>query len=208
MKEYLIGSYPCYEFYNIELANKILPLLLTDIHYVSTSPNSVHLQSQAGYKKNNLGNLENFYDNELYDWLKSCLDMVANKHFSKLRLDICDMWVTKTNFSQSSEFHSHPLSVFSGLFYLQDCKNSHTTFMIEDSVYTKWYEFLGEENLVRHKKFFDSPSIAGKLIIWPSELQHKISRHTDKFVRHTLAFNTMFVGQNIAPTKRIIFHKQ
>ncbi len=204
MKEFSIGSHICYEFSNVKLAEDILAKL-NNLSYISTSPINSTSQSQAGYALNEFGNTQLFYDKEMYKWFYDCLDIVAKNHLKTFKLNICDLWVTKTTFTQASEFHSHPLSVFSGLFYLQDCKDSHTTFLIADSFHQKWNAFLGDEHIKLHNSFFRSKSERGKLIIWPSEIGHKIDRHTDKFVRHTIAFNTMFSGQSFMPTKRINF---
>ncbi len=157
--------------------------------------------AKVGYPKTEHGH-ESFYNEKLYKWLDECLAVVAEKYLTNLSLRICDMWVVQAKFGQGSELHNHSMSMFSGLLYLDDCKRSETVFECENSLHNSWDTFLGT-NLKPNKIVQKVTPQKGKLIIWPSALHHRISPHTDKHTRHSIAFNAFVEGNIKTYTARL-----
>jgi len=200
-----IGSYPLYTFTNAALVDKILPKV-KNLHYESVySHKENNNPSQLGYEKTD-DFFSSFYDEELYSWLENCAQQILEKHFNNkdtnIKLKICDLWATKSSFGQYAHRHRHPFSFFSGLYYMNDCDRSETCFYYEDVVYDHWKYFLGPRGKNNTQKVKIKPE-KGKLIMWPSMLEHAISTHTGKENRYTLAFNTMFNGIIEDPTSRL-----
>jgi len=133
-----------------------------------------------------------FYNEKLFDWIQKCVDEVAAEYFGDLKFVINDTWVHKADFGASSlKLHVHIRSVLSGLLYLTDhpdTKRGRTVYYHEDPV-TKNYFCLSPDGAVT--KTFTSKPKKGKLLIWPSFIQHKVEPTDDmKKARYTLSFNT------------------
>lgn len=146
------------------------------------SPNSSEMTSQLGYPVP--------LNDKLDAWLSECVDQVSSKYFRLGHLKICDMWMSRNTMGEFSYPHYHDLSFFSGLLYLQDSK-TFTEFEIPNIFHEKYGELLRHtlNNKIEQKLFEVFPK-KGKLIIWPSYIRHKISRHKEPNIRYTLAFNT------------------
>jgi hypothetical protein len=92
---------------------------------------------------------------------------------------------------QDSRMHYHTNSIFSGLLYLTDHEKSETIFEMEDAFYNKWERIL---KVKRVNHVYKSYPKKGKLLIFPSNIAHKIGKHLDKNIRHTFSFNTWVDG--------------
>jgi hypothetical protein len=209
MQQFFMGSYPCYQFQlDDTLVDEVLTLV-KDVTYISKGhPSETTLfvpsnmpTSKIGYIGENY-NFQSFYHANLYNILQDCSSKVAKQHFKDFDLKICDLWTTKSPFGHYSDYHNHQYSMFSGLLYLTDTTRSQTVFSIPDMFYEAWSNFMGQ-GLIKQTNEYKVSSEKGKLIIWPSLIKHKISTHTDKETRYTIAFNTMLNGVSHLPTARL-----
>lgn len=131
------------------------------------------------------------YHKELFEVLYKCINEVSANHFTNVQLGISDSWLTKTNFGEESTEHFHQCSIFSGLLYCTDHPRSETLFYTVDEFHNRWQQIFP----TKQQNFtYKSNSVKGKLLIFPSTIKHKISRHSDKKIRHTFAFNTWING--------------
>lgn len=129
-------------------------------------------------------------NDKLFSWFQECVDEVSLYKFGKSHQFICDAWLTKTTFGQSSSKHVHYHSIFSGLFYLND-STTPTEFFPTDY----FFETYNRVNIVPCKKndqILRYLPKKGTLLIFPSYLHHKIALSKDKTIRYTLSFNTFF----------------
>lgn len=133
------------------------------------------------------------YHKELFDELQKCVDQVSEKHFKDTKLAICDSWMTRSKFGQTSDFHYHAYSLFSGLLYMTDQQKSETIFYLPDPYHARLNVIFGPDMKEIPYKFNIKPE-KGKLIIWDSSLNHKIGTLAEKNIRYTLAFNTWPTG--------------
>lgn len=210
MQQFFMGSYPCYQFkIDDDLVDEVLSIV-KDMTYSSLGyPSEITLPvpspnlntTKMGYiGKDN--ELQSFYHEKLYTVLQDCSSKVAKLHFTDFDLKICDLWTTKSLFGNFAGSHNHQYSIFSGLLYLTDTTRSQTVFSIPDMFYETWSHFLGA-GIIPQQNEYKVLSEKGKLIFWPSLIKHKITPHTDKEVRHTIAFNTMLQGVSHLPTSRL-----
>jgi hypothetical protein len=180
-------------FYFFQADQSLVDRLLINLKQFPFKPtNSVSDQKIATHYGYCVNGKEStcYYDKELYDWLYSCLSLVYKNHFPQYDFVINDLWPVKSLFGQTSNFHYHSLSIFSGLLYLQDCKTA-TQYKFDDVFGNKWADFLTTEiKQITYK----SNSEKGKLIIWPSHIRHSIAMNKEKEPRYTISFNSFFTG--------------
>jgi len=203
-----VANHEIFEFQSDEiLAQSVLTdILQSDIHYTENLISSTTKAGGSGYKKISDTEMVCYYNKELFDWIQSCLDEVTKKYFEKnTTLKICDSWVTKTQMGQISHKHKHVLSIFSGLYYLTDHNSSNTIFYFDDPVQAFFSPLLGEHVMPNKEIEFKSKPKIGKLLIWPSYIQHSVEVHREHKVRYTIAFNT-FVDGKISSWKSRVLH--
>jgi hypothetical protein len=138
-------------------------------------------------------NSQYYYNKKAFSWFDECLQQVSNFHFQTGKLSIIDSWVHKSKFGEKSSSHWHSMSIFSGLFYLTDHPNTLTHFELQNDFHTK-YEWIFGTILKKNSIDITSNSQKGKLLIWPSYINHYVDAHKYKDPRYTLAFNTFIEG--------------
>lgn len=197
-----VGGHP---IYNFTCDEKLVDKLLTEVDNCTYSrgyaERAGETDSSIGYIQKNDSAIS-FYNHELYQWIDTCLNLVSKKHLITFKLKIVDMWVVKSQFGEIANLHSHSLSMFSGLLYLNSCPRSETVFYYPDKFYNNWKFFLHDnvKNNEIEKKI--SPE-KGKCIIWPSDLLHRALPHSQRYTRYAIAFNTFIEGASNNSTKRL-----
>lgn len=203
MKEFLFGNATFYEFQaNEELVDDILTHVgNSDVEYKKIKPNQNNVTS-VGYAKGKNG-YTSFYHKELYNFLNQSLDEVSTKNFNNFSLKIVDLWTVKAHFGEGSQKHNHSMSMFSGLLYLTDCDKSETEFTMNNRLWDNWNFFMHENFLNSNELSLKIQPKKGKLLIWPSDIKHRIIPHTMKQDRYTIAFNTFIEGKSLKSSARI-----
>jgi uncharacterized protein (TIGR02466 family) len=196
MKTLPISNTFMYEFeqeYNI--ADIVLEHIKnSNLQFTSNNiENKKYQYSHTGYF--DLGNkkLGSYYEPNLFQWIEKCLEQVREKHFTIGKLEVCDSWVVRAKFGEIADKHFHAYSVFSGLFYVTDHPNTTTIFYPQDQLYRILYPVFGKASKELSTRIEVKPS-AGKLIIWPSFIDHGIQVHKYKTTRYTVAFNSFLSG--------------
>jgi len=217
MKKIPIGTH-IYEFHcdsillnqiyeEVSTSDKIIwsPRMPSD---VIEQTDSISLQSIP-----QLGHLDNdrqvsYYNTELFNWFDACISEVVEDTIPGTKLTINESWLNKMKFGQHTKtLHYHSVSVYSGLLYLTTHPASFTNFFPQNDatkIMDNFLNFGNTSHIIDAKKtkdIFLSEPTAGKLLIFPSNLMHSISTHTDiKNIRYTLAFNTFCEGLIIGTT--------
>jgi hypothetical protein len=172
--------------------------ILTDIVYNEIveldKTNKIFWNTTRGDNPGNAGYLNKettkfYYHMQLYDWFNSCIESVSKNLFKRKQI-ICDTWITKHNFLEYSDFHKHSFSVLSGVFYFN--QGSPIEFQMQHPWLNNLNFFYPEDTTIIKSSY--TPS-AGKLILFPSNLQHKVSVNKNKETRYSLVFNTFFDGE-------------
>lgn len=151
--------------------------------------------------QNNVSNkisvTEYFYNKDLFDWFDECID-VAKMDIgipSSIKLPIISCWFNKSNKLEKHHSHSHSNSFMSAIFYLSDShKGGDTIFQIPNPWYKHydWIKFTESKKIPLDYKI--SPT-KGKLVLFPSWLQHSVTPLKSIEERVTLSFNTFFSGE-------------
>jgi uncharacterized protein (TIGR02466 family) len=128
-------------------------------------------------------------DNYLYNVLK----------FSKFfNYKFADGWFIKvTPGIGPSNTHTHCNSLFSGVLYLQVPDNSGDI-IFSKKIYNNTYSLvidppIEEDNLYNTKTWYEKPS-KGKILLFPSNLQHGFMKNNSNLTRLSYAFNIVPTG--------------
>ncbi len=157
------------------------------LHYVKNDNNTI---SDVKF----LNQKEDFKD--IHNWFSYCVDNVIREldlPFNKLV--ITESWSNKAEKQQWHHTHKHPNSYLSGIFYLTTSDSGGFTWFSDRNI---WYKHhLVEDNLNdnvfnenKHLVITKEKPEAGKLILFPSFVQHSVDNHNDDEPRYTIAFNT------------------
>lgn len=119
-------------------------------------------------------------------------------YFEEMSIDCQSFEITHCWANRSGEgeayhhFHYHPNSFLSGVFYLTSGGGGNTVFKSEHR--PQLAPNTKKDNMWNILRFEATPE-AGKLILFPSHLDHKTEPHTAAdHVRYSIAFNVIFKG--------------
>jgi uncharacterized protein (TIGR02466 family) len=108
------------------------------------------------------------------------------------KFEITTSWFTKAEKGQSSESHNHNNCMISGVLYLQTDKNcGNINFQNYDN---RRYNINIEEYNIFNGAEVDFPPEDGLLLLFPSEVWHKIEKNKSDTTRYSLAFNLVPTG--------------
>ncbi len=175
-----------YKFYNVPLAREIRRQAeLTDVEWHKNS-----LGPSPAYH----GDLKPApWMDQTRTWLQSCLDAVTQEDLPEnLTCAVTEMWLTKSQQHNQIHKHTHQLSVYSGVFYLQDSPGG-TDFEITPWYFEKWPQMIlpfAKKSMIK----YHSPCKEGHLIIFPSHIWHSTQALDSEQTRYSLAFNSFWNG--------------
>lgn len=124
------------------------------------------------------------------------------KNFNKFKNDylkynndfkITTSWFTKTKPNQSSNYHNHKNSMFSGVLYIKTFENSGNINFTNLNNNCSFWLSPKEWNIYNSLEWTIVPK-DGLLIFFPSEIYHKILKNNSNNVRYSLAFNLIPTG--------------
>lgn len=174
-----------------EIASNSLDWIRNNIEYRPNTHNQTSINNRI-HKEKPLSDLNKFF--------KECL--IELKRERKIECDeiaITQSWINKTQGGAGHHWHNHPNSFLSAIFYLND-SNANTIFAIGD-MWNSRKNFTGNLDLnTRNTEIgahilHEEPSKAGKLIIFPSVLDHSVSiLNQEDDDRFSISFNTFPSG--------------
>lgn len=158
--------------------------------------------SELKVLKNHLMTHVNFF---VYD----VLDVKSNMQFR-----IENSWVNKHHKGDASPEHYHGNSLISGVFYLATNEESGSLILYKDKThYNLWTEtvrvdFNWQDRGKTTSNFFNTSSIeyrpqSNDLILFPSLLNHEVTKNNSEFIRYSLAFNIFPRGETGGPINRV-----
>ena len=132
----------------------------------------------------------------IHKWFQDCLKAVhAYYKFDCEHITITQTWGVKYSKDNSQHPHNHPNSLISGVFYLTDSETP--TVFVKESMWkdSKCIKVDTAKTDIRYQLFHNEPAEAGKLILFPSTLNHVVPVHGAKDNRYTMSFNTFPSGK-------------
>ena len=172
---------------------KIVSLMNNDFEKAGSKIKGIDVDNITGVSKSfsvldqkKLMYLKNILMKEFYKYSYDIL------HYSN-KFKITTSWFTKSEKNQSSNYHNHSNSMFSGILYIQTNKSSgNISFQnFNDSRY-KLDSF--KYHIYNSTEYTFQPE-DGLLILFPSEVHHKILKNNSNTTRHSLAFNLIPIGE-------------
>ena len=104
-------------------------------------------------------------------------------------LMITTSWLTQTHPRGESAQHNHLNSLISGVFYFEDSSPISFSQPVSNTI----YDAPSEYNVYNSTDWKVSPK-RNDLILFPSELNHKIEKNNTDNIRYSLAFNVLPKG--------------
>lgn len=107
---------------------------------------------------------------------------------------IFNSWSTKTNINSSSHLHAHQNSWLSGVYY-PECDEGFSISFHRNHLSGSFHrlDYDNQNNIYSCEQFKVKPN-ENILLLFPSEVFHKINKNTSNKVRYSLAFNINPVG--------------
>lgn len=144
-----------------------------------------------------------YYNKPLFDWFTDCLEQVRQIYYKdSIRLVVANGFATRMKRMQKARMHYHINSIISGVFYLTTAESSKTRFLTPNPYYfVEHQRVLQVSNNqtdvvdVRYNALSTTlDPVAGKLILFPSSIDHETLTHTESFYRYIISFNSMATG--------------
>ena len=108
------------------------------------------------------------------------------------KFEITTSWFTKSIPGQSSNSHNHNNCMFSAVLYLQTSENCGNI-VFTDSIDKRYKLEKNSYNLFNSPEWNITPK-DGLLLMFPSEVYHKIAENKSDTTRYSLAFNVVPTG--------------
>jgi hypothetical protein len=133
---------------------------------------------------------------DLKAWVKDCLQQVGEaEEFGDYEYAITQSWGNWSNTGDWHHRHRHGNSILSGILYLTDSK-AETWFSMASIWPPNFYEvIMGGQYYPPEEVIHKEPSEKGKLIVFPSTLDHSVNEHKGDEPRLTLSFNAVPTGE-------------
>ena len=132
-----------------------------------------------------LKSLNDFFSESISKYFSS----TVNPQDENVSIEITQSWINYNEPEHYHHKHSHPNSYFSGVFYVKaDSENDKIYFYKED--FQKMLYFYPKSFNLHNSDTWWLPASTGKLILFPSWLQHSVEAFDAKDSRISLSFNT------------------
>jgi uncharacterized protein (TIGR02466 family) len=176
----------------------LIPLFPSTLYIDTLELDAIDL-SDVEFVKNmgNLGSKDlNILEQEKFHTLRDNINKHLRKYFYKVlranhqtEIYITESWLNKTTRGQSHHLHNHTNSIFSGVVYLECDPNGRGELRFQSGKYNQIDYEVYEPNEWNGRGFFVNPEV-GKIVIFPSDLQHMVDEYKSDTPRISLAFNT------------------
>lgn len=107
------------------------------------------------------------------------------------------IWSTRNGMIQKHHAHMHSNSIFSGIIYLTDHPTSGATRFSYPNIYLhhEVNSLIKPHTLALNtNQYFDLYPEQGRMIIFPSNIQHETTPNKDNKYRYVISFNSFFQG--------------
>ena len=170
-----------------------------------TYNNNVFVSSKGGnspemshdlYVLNGMPWLADKFNNVITEFTKNFLK------WDNTRTKMSTSWFTKTKKGQESVYHSHANNIYSGVFYWDNVEKAKITF--ENFNLGHHWEIQPKELNQYNNCQYSFELEDCELLIFPSELHHKIEPWIHEEDRKSLAFNWIPIGELGVSDSRVV----
>ena len=146
----------------------------------------------GGWQSNNLQG-EHLVLNELFEDIEHYSNEFAKSLNIKIPLKLENIWININEYKDWNMVHNHPGSTFSGVYYVNEFKNSGSLNFengYSNSLQCIWPDYKIEKFNVYNSLWRKVPPIKNNLIIFPSFLNHFVSPNMNKNKKRiSISFN-------------------
>lgn len=144
-----------------------------------------------------------YYNAELFDWFTACLEEVRKIYYKdSIKLTISNGFATRMKRLHKARMHFHINSIVSGVFYLTSAETSKTKFQLPNPYYFAEHQKVLSLSNNKHDVIDTGYNalttllapVKGKLVLFPSSIEHETLTHNEPFYRYIISFNTMATG--------------
>lgn len=137
--------------------------------------------------------------------IENCIEDFT-KNFLKInnqsKFYILNSWINKHQFEDFAQKHYHGNSLISGVYYLNVEKNSGDIEFVKNHLHTNTFSsnilfHYTEDNFINTETVRIIPK-EGLLLLFPSHLEHKVTKNMTKQFRYSLAFNVFVRGKYVS----------
>lgn len=111
-------------------------------------------------------------------------------HYEPINYEIVSSWATKTPMGTCGTRHTHPNSWISGVYY-PDTLDSSIEF--SKQVPSNFYQPVKNNNILNSEKWY-LPVVKGSVVLFPSNLSHRVTKNNSDRNRYSIAFNIFPTG--------------
>lgn len=166
---------------------------ITKIDYERNSVDNADM-SKEYYVLEQLSDLKKEILNRVEDFTKNHLKISKRFDFY-----ILNSWSNKHNHNDWSHSHYHGNSLISGVYYLNTPKNSGNIEFIKNHLYNNMFSesfiFNYSKDTLTNTECVRIIPREGLLLLFPSHLQHKVTKNKTNESRYSIAFNIFVKGK-------------
>lgn len=193
MKTEVLNLWPIPLYKSIIEVNDDWLNYIKNIEYERNSVNNADM-SKDYYILEKLPDLKNKIQSCVEDFTKNFLKLSDKFNFYFL-----NSWSNKHHSNDWSHSHYHGNSLISGVYYLNTPENSGNIDFVKNNLNNNMFS----ESLVfdyKEDNFINTESVRvvpkkGLILLFPSHLQHKVTRNKTNQARYSIAFNMFVKGK-------------
>jgi len=114
-------------------------------------------------------------------------------HYDKNKFVITTSWISKTSPNKESHWHNHNNCYYSGVYYVDVHKNCGD--ILFNTFTPDFFALEASKTNQYNSRMFSIPVENDRIILFPSQIYHKISKNNSNKDRYCIAFNIMPVGK-------------
>tara|TARA_B100001094_G_C17807652_1_gene612280 strand:- start:69 stop:665 length:597 start_codon:yes stop_codon:yes gene_type:complete len=159
--------------------------------YLNFFEKADYIMNENSYVGTNLNILQSMNKNLVSEIYNTTSDLIHNVLFMNCKFNIYKSWLTKTVPKGNSNSHSHSNSWLSGVFYPEQNKNFNIIFY--NDIMNCFYQQPNKISIYNMREYTITPK-RNQLILFFSNLRHKINDNNSQKDRYSLAFNLLPEG--------------
>ena len=190
-KAHNLWPIPVYESETIVKSDWLNYILNTDYERMHIGNGDI---SKDRYILNNLPDLKKEIETHCEIFVRKYLSVSENAKFY-----LQNSWSVKHNPGDLAQIHSHGSSLLSGVYYIKTKQNSGSLVFHKNPIYTNTFhqsirfEYDDNNNVNTGQYVIDVED--GKVILFPSHLEHSVEQNNTNEIRYSLAFNFYVRGK-------------
>ena len=157
-------------------------------------------KKDKGVVKSNVGGWQSnilFKEDSFFSHIISNIEFSSIQFARQLKMNedlkVGGFWININKFKDYNQYHTHPQSIFSGVYYIKVPKNSGSIIFKNPSslgIENNWYYDIKEYNSFNSCVWEINP-YENKLLIFPGWLEHQVLPNLNCEERITLSFNVV-----------------